>query len=304
MLWAKFNKKSYPARGRRDLPKTYASDMCTLRGLQLLLLLLSLSDRGTALCPFSRMVSDVSAVTAGSREAWVRLNGDWYDLGAFADERHTGGSEIIRRFTGEDITSLFFSNHLAGLEGKLKQLQRYRRYRHGTEDGTLSHVKPLPVSDLYTALKLEVKDALETAAPRRGGYRARFPVVPLLARYMVLGLAAEAATMTSDLGPLLHLSLSGLYGLMIGQAMWTHGHTAVHDPHAVSASKPWMGALLAFDLANVPQLWLREHHAHHAHTNSEADPDTRWFMPAIDYRLHALGAAEDRAAPLSWGGFL
>ena len=240
----------------------------------------------------------------------MRLNDDWYELGGFSSQ-HSGGDQIIRRFAGSDVTALFYSNHFDGFDTKLQRLERHRTARPSGESGLPhldSHNASVPLSDLYAALKMEVKVALASAAPGRG-HRARFPLRPLLARYAVLGLAAAAAATSSAsvsaaavpaAAGTLHLSLSVLYGLMIGQAMWTHGHTAVHDPDAVTSTssssssldgggrrRPWMGPLLAFDLANVPALWLREHQQHHAATNSAEDPDTRWFMPAIDYRRHA-----------------
>ena len=69
---------------------------------------------------------------------------------------------------------------------------------------------------------------------------------------------------------------------------WTHAHNGVHNPSRVP--KP-MRALLHADFVGVLDVWMAEHHAHHAHTNSaEADPDVRWWYPAFSYADVARGA--------------
>ena len=164
-----------------------------------LLELLLLSSTSTALCPFAQFMTfgaigcdSVTPTTA--RPTTVRLNDDCYGLGGVSSQL-AGGDQILRRFAGSDVTALFYSNHFDGFDTKLQRLERHRTARPSGESGLPhldSHNASVPLSDLYAALKMEVKVALASAAPGRG-HRARFPLRPLLARYAVLGLAAAAA---------------------------------------------------------------------------------------------------------------
>ena len=274
---------------------------------------------------------------------WVQLDGEWYDLREFADQFHSDGSQLLRRHAGQDISSLFYSNHFDGFAAKKRRLQQYKQ---STTTTTTTRVipssmilpkpeQPILCSDQYLQLKKEVKAALEivfladdeteTASSMNATRktttlpmwcRSRFLLRPLLVRYGVLTAAAVLARAPASSSSVIldggttsdhelltvtitvtatYIFLSALYGILIGRSMWTHGHTAVHDPDAVSVAPsslwpwPWMmNIVLNFDLAMIPSLWMLEHHAHHAQTNTAEDPDTRWFMPIIDYRNHAI----------------
>jgi len=75
-------------------------------------------------------------------------------------------------------------------------------------------------------------------------------------------------------------ALAFAYGVFTGWFAWTYAHNAVHNPARVPAL---LRLAWRVDLAGLVDVWMAEHHTHHAFTNTPQDPDMRWFSPILRY---------------------
>mmetsp|Transcript_42450 Transcript_42450/g.132018 ORF Transcript_42450/g.132018 Transcript_42450/m.132018 type:complete len:410 (+) Transcript_42450:53-1282(+) len=220
----------------------------------------------------------------------VRIDGEWYDLSAFA---HPGGAEVLRRNSGGDATHLFYSNHW---DPQLSLLRRFRLPEGCVPPPFDAGASPTsdPHSALYRNLKAEVHAHLRA---RGVEWRHTFRWQPYLLRLMCLIGAREALARGH---PVLGLGCAAVYGLLTGRMTWTHAHNGVHNPHAIP---PLMRGLMRFDFACLVEAWMGEHHTHHAHTNGERDPDAGWFRPLLDYRAVAAGGGSTLTAALACAAY-
>lgn len=219
----------------------------------------------------------------------MRIDGAWYDLSGF---EHPGGSEVLRRTSGGDVTHLFYANHAQPKISLLRAFELDLAAAPHAAGPSLDERSLDPHSPLYRELKAEVFAHLDA---RGVEWRHTFRWEPyglrllcLLAAHAAIGLPSSASASALGVGA------SALYGLVTGRMTWTHAHNGVHNPRAIPRA---MRALMRFDFVCVVEAWMAEHHAHHAHTNRAADPDVGWYAPLFDYRsLHASGGSAAAAA--------
>ena len=217
-------------------------------------------------------------------ECVVRVDGEWYDLSNFD---HPGGGELLTRHAGMDITHLFYSNHFEPIRAS-RRLGAFRV--HGATDGSgvrryTGDTAPLVVapkseacSEDYLELKRRVASRLEAAGV---DWRHAFSPLPYAFRAACLLTCATVRVLAPGDLEWLALVAAAAYGLATGRQTWTHAHNGVHNPHAIP---PHMRSLLKYDFVGVVDVWMSEHHAHHAHTNdAHLDPDVRWWWPLYSY---------------------
>ena len=208
----------------------------------------------------------------------IRCDGSWYDLSFF---RHPGGSEVLERHAGTDITHLFNSNHF---EPDTSPIERFKIDDHADESAKSE------ISPQYAELKLEVHEHLKK---NKIEWRHNFQYYPYALRLFCL-LACYlsrrcAAAQLGGLANALGFAAAAAYGLLTGRQTWTHAHNGVHNPQRISRA---MRMLIHVDFVGVIDVWLAEHHAHHAHTNGKGDPDMRWWRPLFSYAdLAATGGS-------------
>ena len=211
----------------------------------------------------------------------VHMDGAWYDLSSFA---HPGGTDLIARHNGTDISYLFYSNHFDPLEAA-RRLRPFKMAKAPNEAPTLLLPSSEPCSDLYLELKRRVTDELARLGVN---WRHQFSAAPYAARLACL-VACLASRRLGWPGAVSLISALA-YGLLTGRQTWTHAHNGVHNPNAIP--RP-LKHLMALDFVGVVDAWMMEHHAHHAHTNDAAqDPDVSWWMPLFSYAdIHASGGS-------------
>jgi len=211
----------------------------------------------------------------------VHIDGAWYDLSSFA---HPGGTDLIARHNGTDISYLFYSNHFDPLEAA-RRLRPFKMAKAPNDAPSLLLPTSEPCSDLYLELKRRVTDELARLGVN---WRHQFSAAPYAARLACL-VACLASRRLGWPGAVSLISALA-YGLLTGRQTWTHAHNGVHNPNAIP--RP-LKRLMALDFVGVVDAWMMEHHAHHAHTNDAAqDPDVRWWMPLFSYAdIHASGGS-------------
>ena len=215
-----------------------------------------------------------AAVAPDAKEAeriLLTADGVVYDV---TDFDHPGGRELLVAHAGEDVTHLVASNHR---RPDVALRAAPRRSGAGGSYFERGHA-------LYDALKREVHAAVGEAAPapRRGvGASAFWPYAARGACVAAcrLGVAPAAA--------------AALYGVLLARTVWTVTHEYVHAPARWPRAAR---AVHAVDFANVGDVWLAEHHRHHADTNREGDPDRRWFAPFVP-AFDAIAADRRRGGP-------
>jgi len=220
----------------------------------------------------------------------VRIDGDWYDLSNATEWRHPGGDEILRRQSGKDITHLFYLNHFGRFEEKKKRIEPFRL--NAPPEG--AELCPVPALNPCSALYLDLKHRESEHLQQHGiPWRHTFDGRSLALRLSCLlacacaprGIWSGAAASAGVLIPTaIGSAIAAAFGILMGRATWTHAHNAVHNPARMHDA---MRRLSHFDLAGLIDVWMAEHHAHHAFTNTDRDPDMSWFSPVLRYNAVA-----------------
>ena len=209
----------------------------------------------------------------------VKIDNVWFDLSKF---NHPGGQELLERHAGTDITELFYSNHFDTITLERVRNHQIESYQLPDEriPATTSHcpVKSAANSPLYRRLKALVHARL---IERQIAWQHKFSYRPYYLRLGCLLMCLAARLIGGDLATVVAAVAAASYGVLTGRQTWTHAHNGVHNPSRIP---PLMRRLLRYDFVGVVELWQLEHHAHHAHTNGEGDPDADWWHPLFTYR--------------------
>ena len=189
----------------------------------------------------------------GGGSCRVVVSGVRYDLTPYVNA-HPGGPTLLTRHDGEDITALFFSNHL---KAPVTTLERFRTDHDNDIDGihpsaNVSHAIAVDYdSPVYAELKARVADRLAERGltPRHSfggvvlGLRLACVALALaLVPHSGLGaggsLAAGGWWAGSGIGAggASAVAVGAIYGYLMGLQTWTHAHNGVHNPDAMAPS--------------------------------------------------------------------
>lgn len=231
----------------------------------------------------------------------VSCAGNSYDLSSF---RHPGGSELLERHNNTDITHLFYSNHF---QPDIALLDKH--WIGGANTGKVADIIEFAHSPSYARLQQEVHAHLTDKGIE---WRHQFSYAPYVLRLAALLTCFASHNLIAPGRPLqviIAFASAAIYGFLTGRQTWTHAHNGVHNPSKIPRAMRW---LLHFDFVGVLDVWMAEHHSHHAHTNRHdddggggemahgdlsaispagaGDPDLCWWCPLFSYTDVAAGA--------------
>lgn len=276
-----------PAPLRNRLGRRGSAKLMSMLTLPLLVLLCGNVDAGAVKQSIRRPCTPMPAASNSRQPLHVKIDSTWYNLAGF---KHPGGLSLLERHAGADITHLFYSNHFAP---SLELLSG----RQVNEETVMAERCPVAVAaaavDAHSELYRELKQVVHAHLVEHGiEWRHSFSYRPYFQRFGLLCvcLAARLYSMYGTLGSespegqvaaVIAAVAAGAYGLLTGRQTWTHAHNGVHNPERIP---PGIARLLYYDFIGILDVWSSEHHAHHAHTNCEGDPDADWWQPLFSYR--------------------